>query len=66
MNGTSSVWDTIQQVIRIAMQFIGGWLVSKGILTEELAVQLTGGVISVIGVVWWIIWNKKQVAPPAE
>ena len=62
----NSIWDTIQQVIRIAMQFVGGYLVSKGILTEELAAQLAGGVISIVGVVWWILWNQKQVAPPTE
>jgi hypothetical protein len=59
----TSFWDTIQQVIRIAMQFVGGWLVSKGILTEELAVQLTGGILSIAGVIWWIFWDKSRALP---
>lgn len=54
-------WNTIQQLIRIAMQFVGGWLVSKGILTEEIAAQFTGALISLAGVVWWYFWNQKQV-----
>jgi hypothetical protein len=58
---TTSFWDTVQQVIRLAMQFAGGWLVSKGILTEELAAQLAGGILSVSAVLWWVFWEKNRV-----
>lgn len=54
-------WNTAQQLLRILLQFGSGVLISKGVLTEEMAVTLTGGVISVASVAWWLIWNKKAV-----
>ncbi|WP_170979834.1 hypothetical protein [Agrobacterium sp. LC34] len=54
-------WNTVQQLLRILLQFGSGVLISKGVLTEEMAVTLTGGVISVASVVWWVVWNKKEV-----
>ncbi|MDH0911773.1 hypothetical protein N5C66_21230 [Rhizobium pusense] len=54
-------WNTAQQLLRILLQFGSGVLISKGVLTEEMAVTLTGGLISVASVVWWIAWNKKEV-----
>ncbi|AVH44023.1 hypothetical protein [Agrobacterium tumefaciens] len=54
-------WNTVQQLLRILLQFGSGVLISKGVLTEEMAVTLTGGLISVASVVWWIVWNKKEV-----
>lgn len=51
-------WDTIQQIIRIAMQFIAGVLVSLGYLNQEMAAQLSGAVLSLAGVAWWTIWNR--------
>lgn len=54
-------WNTAQQLLRILLQFGSGVLISKGVLTEEMAVTLTGSLISVASVVWWIAWNKKEV-----
>lgn len=54
-------WNTVQQLLRILLQFGSGVLISKGVLTEEMAVTLTGGIISVASVVWWLFWNKKAV-----
>lgn len=54
-------WNTVQQLLRILLQFGSGVLISKGVLTEEMAVTLTGGIISVASVVWWAVWNKKEV-----
>jgi hypothetical protein len=53
-------WNTVQQLLRILLQFGSGVLISKGVLTEEMAVTLTGGIISVASVVWWAVWNKKE------
>jgi len=54
-------WNTVQQLLRILLQLGSGFLISKGVLTEEMAVTLTGGLISVASVIWWIVWNKKEV-----
>lgn len=56
-------WDTIQQFIRIIMQVVAGMLVSKGFITEEMGVTLTGAIISLGGIAWWVFWQKgKAVA----
>lgn len=55
-------WDTVQQIIRIAMQVVGGMLMSAGYLDEANVATLTGAVISLGGVLWWALWEKKKVA----
>ncbi|MBW9076959.1 hypothetical protein JNB84_03260 [Rhizobium pusense] len=54
-------WNTVQQLLRILLQLGSGVLISKGVLTEEMAVTLTGGLISVASVIWWVVWSKKGV-----
>ncbi|MGE0583709.1 MAG: hypothetical protein AB7O39_01070 [Flavobacteriaceae bacterium] len=56
-------WDTLQQFLRIVMQVVSGVLISKGLLSEEMSVTLTGGVLSLANVAWWIFWNRR--AAPA-
>ena len=53
-------WDTIQQLVRIIMQVVAGMLVSKGVLTEEMGVTLTGAVVSLGSVAWWVIWQRHR------
>lgn len=55
-------WDTMQQFLRIVMQIVSGVLVGRGILTEEIAVTLSGAVLSLGNVVWWLIWNRRAAA----
>jgi hypothetical protein len=54
-------WDTIQQLLRILMQVGAGMLVSKGIINEEMAVTLTGAVVSLGAVVWWAVWQRHRI-----
>ena len=53
-------WDMIQQLVRILMQFVGGTLVAKGVITEEIAAQLSGAVLSLASVAWWLLWNRSR------
>ena len=53
-------WDSVQQFIRIGMQMFAGALVSKGYLTEDMGVQLSGGLMSLFAVVWWFYWNNAR------
>lgn len=55
-------WDTIQQFIRIVMQVVAGMLVSKGLITAELGVTLTGAVVSLGSVAWWVFWQRNRPA----
>jgi len=54
-------WDSVQQFIRIGMQMIAGAFVTQGDLTEEISMQLSAGVVSLAGVIWWYYWNKMRV-----
>lgn len=53
-------WDSIQQLIRIVAQMGGAALVSRGLITEEISTQLSGGVLALASVAWWIFWNKGR------
>ena len=53
-------WDSVQQLIRIVIQIAAGALVSRGFITEDLATQLTGGVMSLATVVWWMFWESGR------
>lgn len=53
-------WDTVQQFLRIIMQVVAGMLVSRGFLTEEMGVTLTGAVLSLGGIAWWVFWQRGR------
>lgn len=55
-------WDTVQQVLRIVLNALGGILIGKGYLTEEMSVTLVGGVLSIGSVLWWAFWDKNRAA----
>jgi len=54
-------WDTVQQFIRIIMQVLAGMLVSRGYITAEMGVTLSGAVLSLAGIAWWVFWDKKRL-----
>lgn len=53
-------WDTIQQFVRIIMQVLAGMLVSRGYITADMGVTLTGAIISLAGIGWWMFWDRKR------
>ena len=53
-------WDTIQQFVRILMQVVAGMLVSKGYISQEMGVTLTGAVLSLSGIAWWAFWDRLR------
>lgn len=56
-------WDTIQQLVRILAQFVGGFLVSNGVITESMTQSLTGGAISIAMLAWWVFWERHRETP---
>jgi hypothetical protein len=54
-------WNTIQQFIRILLQFGAGLLVSRGLLTADMAAQAVGALLSLGGIAWWAVWNRKAI-----
>jgi hypothetical protein len=60
------MWDSIQQIVRIVMYMVSGYLVKMG-WPEDMTVALTGGAIGLATVGWWFFWERKRVtdAPAA-
>lgn len=56
-------WDSVQQLVRIVLQFLSGLLVGKGILDSTNAEIFSGALLSLTSVAWWYFWNRK--AKPA-
>lgn len=50
--------EQILGIIRHTLTFVGGVLVVKGIITEEVSNEVIGAVITAVGAVWSIISNK--------
>lgn len=55
-------WNTAQQFVRILLQFGAGLMVNNGLITADMQQTLIGGLMSLIGVAWWIIWDRKRKA----
>ena len=55
-------WDSMQQVSRIVFNAIGGILVGKGYLTEDMSTTLIGALLSLGSVGWWFFWQRGRTA----
>lgn len=53
-------WDSVQQIVRILLQFFAGSLVSSGVITQEMSTTLVGAVLSLGGVLWWVLWERNR------
>jgi hypothetical protein len=57
-------WDTVQQLVRILMQLGAGFLVQRGLITEAMTTTLVGSGVSLLGIVWWMVWDRTRPADP--
>lgn len=57
-------WDTVQQLVRILMQLVAGFLVQRGFITEDMAVTFVGAVVSLGGIAWWALWQRSRPETP--
>lgn len=59
-------WATVQQMVRIAAQWLAGFLVSSGVIAESMATIVVGAAVSVAAVLWWVVWesNREDPTPP--
>jgi hypothetical protein len=55
-------WDSVQQFVRMGLQAAAGALVTKGYLDAAAGEALTGGLLSIASVAWWVVWNRKRAA----
>ena len=54
------MWDSIQQIVRIVMQILAGFLVGQGLITESMTEMVIGAGVSVAALVWWIFWERHR------
>jgi len=50
--------DKVLGLVRHALTFVGGIVVSKGLLDESLTVEVIGGLMTLIGSIWSIASKK--------
>jgi hypothetical protein len=56
-----TMWDSIQQIIRILLYAGAGALVTAGIIDQATGVALAGAALGVINGLWTWYWNRKAV-----
>lgn len=59
-------WDTVQQLVRILMQLAAGFLVNQGLITSDMSTTLVGSVVSIGGILWWVLWDRNRPAEPLK
>ena len=50
--------DQVLGIIRHALTFVGGLLVTKGLINEGMNEEIIGGVISLVGLIWSVAAKK--------
>jgi hypothetical protein len=53
--------DKILGIVRHALTFLGGIIVSYGIVEEAMAQEIIGGVFTLIGLIWSVVDKDKTV-----
>lgn len=51
--------DQVLGLVRHILTFVGGILVTKGLATDAMSVELVGSAMSLVGIVWSIVSKKK-------
>ena len=51
--------DQLLGLIRHALTFVGGIVVTKGLIDEILSQEVIGGIMTLAGAVWYIVSKKK-------
>jgi len=46
-------------IIRHILTFVGGILVAKGLLSEELMLEAVGALTTIVGFIWSFLKNKN-------
>ena len=46
-------------IVRHTLTFIGGFLITQGVLDESIVMELTGGVVTLAGAIWSIVSRNK-------
>lgn len=56
-----TVWDSLQQIIRILLYAASGALVTAGLIDQQTGIALAGALVALINGIWTWYWNRKAV-----
>lgn len=51
--------DQVLGIVRHALTFVGGLLVTKGLIGEGVSEEIIGGVLSLVGLIWSVASKKS-------
>lgn len=54
--------EQVLGVVRHGLTFVGGLLVTKGLMDVDMVQEVMGAVITLVGAVWSVIVKKKSVS----
>lgn len=52
--------EQVMGIIRHILTFVGGIVVMKGLVDEAVVLEITGGVLTLVGGIWSIIAKVKK------
>ena len=50
--------EKVLGILRHALTFVGGLIVTKGLIDESLYLELSGAILTIIGGVWSVLSKK--------
>lgn len=51
--------EQVLGIVRHTMTFVGGVLIAKGLIDEEIVTEITGAVLTLVGSIWSVIEKNK-------
>lgn len=53
-------WESIQQVLRIVLYAVGGYMLGDSVTEGEAFQAAVGGVMAVGAFLWWLLWERGR------
>ena len=51
--------EQVLGIVRHTLTFVGGVLVTKGLIDDTMATEIIGGVITLVGAIWSVVEKTK-------
>jgi hypothetical protein len=54
--------EQIMGIVRHGLTFVGGLLVTKGLMDVNMVQEVMGAVVTLVGAVWSVVAKKKSIS----